>query len=270
VRISRFRSAALLRQWAPSLTAGTSRHFAAAPGPGFTCFRAGDGRRLLYLRGDLALDAALILDRIDQLEGEPHPGAGNRHSGFLIKLEADVQLFFRRAMRGGLMRYVSRDLYIGIRPRALRELKVAAEAWRRRIPVAEPVGGLLESVAPMVYRDAILTRAIAGMTLWDFLRTDDDPHVRAHVFERARQSIDVMHRGGLYHADLNLRNLFVTHAGEDFAVKILDLDKARLYARPLSPSLCRANLRRLLRSARKLDPAGTVLDAKALAVLTAG
>jgi hypothetical protein len=76
-----------------------------------------------------------------------------------------------------------------------------------------------------------------------------------------------MHTKGLSHADLNLHNLLVTQAGESFTVMILDLDKSRLYDSPLSPAMRRANLARLARSARKLDPAGKYLDAAAFALL---
>jgi hypothetical protein len=105
------------------------------------------------------------------------------------------------------------------------------------------------------------------MTLWEFLRTDDDPTVREHVLHRVRNAIDMMHRGGLHHADLNLHNLLVTTAGESFNATIADLDKARLYDGPVPEAKRRENGRRLLRSARKLDPAGKYLDEAGLAIL---
>jgi tRNA A-37 threonylcarbamoyl transferase component Bud32 len=105
------------------------------------------------------------------------------------------------------------------------------------------------------------------MTLWEFVKTDDDPTVREHVLEQARAAIDTMHDKGLFHADLNLHNLLVTQVRESFTVVILDLDKARLVDAPLSPAMRRANAARLLRSARKLDPSGKFLDAAALSIL---
>jgi len=114
---------------------------------------------------------------------------------------------------------------------------------------------------------AMLTRTLNGMTLWEFIRTDDDPIVRAHVFEQARHAIERIHQGGLCHADLNLHNLFVTRAGESFTVVILDLDKARLRDRPVSGAARRRIAARLLRSAHKLDPRGRFLDSAALSIL---
>lgn len=225
------------------------------------------GRRVLYLRPQLAGEAPQILARIDELSRDSRGGAGIRRSGFAFEVGNHLRIFLRRARRGGLLRLFNRDLYFGVSPRPLRELRVAAEAARRGLPVAEPLGALIEPLAPALYRGAVLTRTLDGMTLWEFLRTDDDRMVRAHVLEQARRAIERIHRGGLFHADLNLHNLFVTRAGESFAVAVLDLDKARLYRDALPARLCRRNLRRLARSARKLDPDGRLLDRAALAIL---
>jgi len=113
---------------------------------------------------------------------------------------------------------------------------VAAEAAQRGVPLAEPMGAAVRWVAPGLYRGFFITRAAAGMTLWKFLRTDDDASVRTHVLERAREAIETMLQRGMYHPDLNLDNLFVTPHGESFAVIILDLDKARLSGRAIGAS----------------------------------
>jgi RIO-like serine/threonine protein kinase len=135
------------------------------------------------------------------------------------------------------------------------------------VPVADPVGAMVTWVAPFAYRGFFLTRAISGMTLWELLRSDDDISVRFHVLEQARLAIETMHARGLFHADLNLHNLFVTKAGESFAVVVLDLDKARLFEPPLPTALRRKNADRLLRSVRKLDPSGKYFDSRALRIL---
>jgi Lipopolysaccharide kinase (Kdo/WaaP) family len=235
-----------------------------APLAGFQSFELGG--RVIYLRRDLSARAPAIVTSLSTLGSAE--GAGNRLSGFALKLEDGTELFVRINRRGGLIRLALKDLYVGIRPRPLRELAVAAEAWRRSIPVAEPIGAMVEWVAPFVYRSMFLTRALAGMTLWEFLCIDDDALVRAHVIEQARQVIDKMHRLGLLHADLNLHNLFVTQSHENFAIAILDLDKARLFQDPVPARMRERNFARLRRSARKLDPAGHYLDSHLLELLT--
>jgi hypothetical protein len=235
-----------------------------APLAGFQSFELGG--RAVYLRCDLSIHAPAIVTSLGTLGSAE--GAGNRLSGFTLKLEEGIELFVRVNRRGGLIQLAVKDLYVGIRPRPLRELAVAAEAWRRGIPVAEPIGAMVEWVAPFVYRSMFLTRVLAGMTLWEFLCIDDDALVRTHVIEQGRQAIDKMHRLGLLHADLNLHNLFVTQSHENFAIAILDLDKARLFQDPVPARMRARNFARLRRSARKLDPTGHYLDSHLLELLT--
>jgi Lipopolysaccharide kinase (Kdo/WaaP) family len=222
----------------------------------------------LYLREDLAPYASALATALDQLEATDSIGTGNRGGGFRLALPGGPDLFVRRARRGGAIRLLLDDLYFGLHPRPLDELSVAVEAARRGVPLAEPIGAAVRWVVPgLFYRGFFITRAAAGMTLWEFMRTDDDPSVRAHVLQRAREAIETMLRNGLEHPDLNLDNLFVTPHGESFAVIILDLDKARLHDRPVSGMARRRIAARLMRSARKLDPRGRFIDSAALSVL---
>jgi 3-deoxy-D-manno-octulosonic acid kinase len=237
------------------------------PGPDFPTF--GLGKRLLYIRRDFAPRAPIVFERLAALEQSPASGAGNRGSGHVIELEQGVRLFVRRSRRGGLARFALSELYFGTRPRPVRELAITSEAHRRGVPVAEPIGAAVEWMAPGLYRGSFLSRPLAGMTLWEFMRTDDDRMVRAHVIAEARRAVDAMHQLGLFHADLNLHNLFVTKAGEELTVVILDLDKARLFRASLALALRRRNFARLLRSARKLDRDRQYLDERALTMLTA-
>jgi hypothetical protein len=225
------------------------------------------GRRTYVLSREFTPRAAEIAVRLAALDVHQAPGAGNRQSGFAVTLDGGVELFARRARRGGLAQLVSSDVFFGLNPRPIRELKVTLEARKRGIPVAEPVGAAVEWVGPLLYRGYFITRALRGMTLWEFIRTDDDPIVRAHVLSLARRAIETMHERGLWHADLNLNNFMVTKAGESFAIVILDLDKARLLSGAISPAMRRQNYARLLRSARKLDPTGRYFDAASLAAL---
>lgn len=233
--------------------------------PGFVVFRIGRAR--LYLSRTLAFHAPSILAHLRSPELSAARGAGNRGSGFPLELADGMELFLRFARRGGGPSWINRNLYFGFRPRPLAELATAVRALDLGAPVAQPVGAWIDWIAPGVYRGALLTRRIHGMTLWDFLRTDDDQHVRNLVIEEARRAIESMHQAGVFHADLNLHNLFVARAGETFSIVILDLDKARIYAHPLDPKLRRFNLERLARSARKLDRSGAIFDRALLAIL---
>jgi 3-deoxy-D-manno-octulosonic acid kinase len=232
--------------------------------PNFSTFKV--GRRELVIHRDIESHAARIMQRLVELATSMDAGTGNRKSAFPLTLDG-LELFARRFRRGGMLAWLLSDVYVGMVPRPFTELSVTVEAMRRGIPVAEPMGAMVEWIGPALYRGFFLTRAVRGMTLWDFVKTDDDPTVRAHILEQARVSISTMHEKGLVHADLNLHNLIVTRASESFAVMIIDLDKARLFDSPVSPAMRHSNVARLERSARKLDPSGEFFDAAALSIL---
>jgi hypothetical protein len=233
--------------------------------PNFSAFRI--GQRELVIHRDIASRAAKIMQKLGELTSTVETGAGNRQSAFRIRLDDGLELFARHGRRGGMIGSILGDVYVGMAPRPLNELAVTVEAMRRGIPVAEAMGAMIEWIGPALYRGFFLTRAVRGMTLWEFVKTDDDPIVRSHVLGQARAAIDAMHQKGLFHADLNLHNLMVTQAQESFTVIIIDLDKSQLFDAPLSASMRRANAARLLRSARKLDPSGRFLDAAAMSIL---
>jgi 3-deoxy-D-manno-octulosonic acid kinase len=233
--------------------------------PNFSTFRI--GRRDLVIHREIASQAAQIMQKLGELISAVEAGAGNRQSAFRLELADGRELFARRGRRGGMIASILSDIYAGVTPRPLTELAVTIEAMRRGIPVVEPMGAMVEWIGPALYRGFFLTRPVRGMTLWEFLKTDDDPTVRAHVLGEARAAIDTMHNKGLFHADLNLHNLLVTQASENFSVTIIDLDKSRLFAAPLSSAMRRSNAARLMRSARKLDRSGKYLDAAALSIL---
>jgi 3-deoxy-D-manno-octulosonic acid kinase len=234
--------------------------------PNFSTFRI--GRRELVMHRDIASQAAQIMLKLGELTSAVGAGAGNRQSAYRLNLDDGLELFARRSRRGGMIGSILSDVYMGMTPRPLTELAVTIEAMRRGIPVAEPMGAMVEWIGPGLYRGFFLTRAVPGMTLWEFLKTDDDPTVRSHVLDQAHTAIETMHNKGLFHADLNLHNLLVTQVRESFTVIIIDLDKSRLFDAPVSLPMRRANAARLIRSARKLDPSGKILDATALSIFS--
>lgn len=223
------------------------------------------GRRVLIIRQEILDHTAEIAVRLAALKAGS--GAGNRASAYRLDLGEGLELVVRRSARGGMVRHFITDAYAGIDPRPFRELRITAEARRRGVSVAEPMGAMVEWIVPGLYRGFFMTRAISGMTLWEFMRTDDDPAVREHVLMKARAAIVTMHDRGILHADLNLHNLMVTRSGESFAAVILDLDKAQIGAHPISSAGRRSNARRLLRSAHKLDPEGKFFDKRELGIL---
>jgi hypothetical protein len=234
--------------------------------PGFT--RVLIGRYHLILRDELTAATPRLLAALAEIQ-HSGTGRGNRRGGFRLPLDGHPELFVRFARRGGLMRFVTRDLYFGQHPRPFQELAVAIEAGRRGIPATTPMGAIVETAVCGLYRGAFLTRALDGRTLWEYLQSKPAADDRTRVFTLVREGLAAMHRGGLQHADLNLHNFFVCESAAGPSVTLLDLDKARLFPGRLPQRLQRGHLKRLLRSARKLDPDGRFLDSSAILELFA-
>jgi Lipopolysaccharide kinase (Kdo/WaaP) family len=227
-------------------------------------------RSRLYLAPGVAGQAHTIVSRLKSIDLRREAAAGNRRSAVSIAMPGLPPMFVRRCRRGGLMRFFVSGLYAGLAARPVRELAVAACAHRRGLPVAQPLGAMVEWVAPCVYRGWFLTRALEGMTLWQLMLSGCEPQVRRQALEQARASIDCIHDGGLYHADLNFHNLFVSLGAKPLRVVILDLDKARIFPDALPRALRQANFDRLKRSARKLIAAGARLTHEEVALLGIG
>lgn len=235
------------------------------PGPDF--IKSEVGRKVAYFHREIAPFAPELLVEIDRTLRSGKKGAGNRESGYPIDVAGAPKLFVRRSMRGGLMRVMG-DLYLGFVPRMVYELNVISEARNRGVSVPEPMGAIVERVSPAIYRGAVLTKAIPGMTMWEFVKIETDPRSLSHVVRMARYAIDTMHEQGLFHDDLNLHNLYVSMAGDGFTVVILDFDKARISSHEVSRLQRRRNLKRLAQSIHKLDPEKRYLDDAALKIMT--
>ena len=81
------------------------------------------------------------------------------------------------------------------------------------------------------------------------------------VFHSVATSLRLLHREGVYHSDLNLKNILVKVEPAGVKGYIIDFDKAILFVGGLPEPLAKKNLRRLLRSALKLDPKRQYLTA---------
>jgi serine/threonine protein kinase len=74
------------------------------------------------------------------------------------------------------------------------------------------------------------------------------------VLRALAKSLWSLHRAGVYHRDLNLKNILIGKRSDGVQGYIIDFDRAKLFFGSLPGSLVKRNLQRLLRSVRKLDP----------------
>jgi 3-deoxy-D-manno-octulosonic acid kinase len=209
-----------------------------------------DGRtRLLVRRG--WEDAAEHLSDPDQIHAE-EVVAGGREAHPVATLPNGSRVVVRRYRRGGMMRLVNRGLYFGGN-RAFDELRAAERARAGGVRTPVVVAAIERPARVAGYRAWLATVLLSGgLNLAAWLAAEADVERRRAVLHEAGRQTAMMHAAGVAHADLNLRNLLVM-PGEGDGVYLLDFDKATVSATPVSPARRERDLRRLARSARKLE-----------------
>jgi lipopolysaccharide kinase (Kdo/WaaP) family protein len=192
----------------------------------------------------------------DAAMGRDSTGLHGRGPLRRVKLPNGEVALLRRYHHGGLFRRLTGGMFFTWPPRPFRELMITEELRRRGIPTVEVYGACVEPVWGPFYGGWLATRAIPGaQDFWAALKSgfvrDADEERCLHAVAR---SVRAMHREGIYHADLNLKNILLCLDNRNVSAYIIDFDKAKLVLGDLPPRLAKNNLERFLRSARKLDP----------------
>jgi len=115
-----------------------------------------------------------------------------------------------------------------------------------------------ERRGPCVYKGDLMTREITGSEDLDrylgALRGEDERRLsrRKDVVRSVALLVQGMHRVGLYHADLNLKNIVIRLGERSVTSYVIDLDRARV----IQPLRSRLRIRNLVRLYRSLDKKG--------------
>jgi hypothetical protein len=220
---------------------------------GFTRITAEPRRRFL-LRADMADQL-----QIDMFRGGNHPGQLSRFVGRetlkTVTLKGGENALIRTYRHGGVFRWITGKTFFSWPPRPFRELLITEELRRRGVPTVEVYGAGVEGIFGPFYRGWLITRELKdSYDLWTALQSG---FVREwtvdKVFRSVASSLRAMHREGIYHSDLNLKNILVKAEPAGVKAYVIDFDKAVLFVGGLPAPLAEKNLRRLLRSVSKLD-----------------
>ena len=173
----------------------------------------------------------------------------------------DSCALIRHYQRGGVFGHLLRDFYLG-RTRFLQEVRVSEWARDQDIPTAEVLALRIEQKGLCLYRGDLVTREIeASEDLDEYLKSartrDWSTKDRGkEIIRSVALLLQAMHRAGLYHADLNLKNILVQITERGVNSYVIDLDRARVI-RPLGS---RMRIRNLVRLYRSLDKQGYLND----------
>lgn len=217
-----------------------------------------DGLTIVIKKGyDKSFEDFVIPKPVRERQAHAPSGRGPL-SSHPLRDRVDERALVRTYRRGGLLGRLMGGLYLNIgTPRSFRELDVSEYARAHDIPTPEVLAAACEEVTPLFCRCALATREIhpdtdlkAALLAAQERRDEASLRNKRRTISSLGRLIGRMHRAGIYHADLHLRNIFASGDG----LHVLDLDAARVQAPLPELKRCR-NLLRLYRSVLKLDNA---------------
>ena len=181
-----------------------------------------------------------------------HGDAVGRGSAWFIDAPQGP-VVLRRYLRGGWAAKISRQAYLFStvsRSRPFREFKLLAMLSEQGLPVPAPIAALCEFHGFVSTGTIIMSRIAHAQTLADVLRLSaGEPAHDAGVWASVGKCIRRFHDAGVWHADLNARNILLSDESNVF---LIDFDRARFT--PGKAVNGEGNLKRLKRSLTKLWP----------------
>ena len=183
----------------------------------------------------------------------------------LIQGTDNEKMVIKQYTRGGLARKFSKDIFWG-KLRPLRELKVMEEARLRNIQTAEIMAVIIHKMPVFFYRAHLVSKVIpGGLDLKTYIEKLNQTTTTRRLSEKRQAIISVaravrnMHDKGIYHADLNMKNIVIQKKNPGLPVSyIIDFDKSTV-TNHLSSRNKFKNLFRLNRSADKLIKEGIII-----------
>jgi len=173
-----------------------------------------------------------------QLSGRAE-GRGEAHF-----LDGEPSWVLRHYRRGGLVaRWVEdRYIYLGLeKTRPFREARLLSRLYNQGLPVPRPVAARV-SRQGLSYRGDLITERVPGQPLADVLLAGE---ADIGLFQRLGEQIRQFHDQGVFHADLNVRNILV----DQDSIHLIDFDQGGIRR---AGNWQRQNLERLQRSLRKI------------------
>ncbi len=182
--------------------------------------------------------------------------------GTLVSLPLDEAagacVVVKQCLRGGLIRHLSSDLFCGGN-RPFDEMRANRTIIERGVKTTEVIAAVQERVFGPLYRAYLFSLELTGcsdlttyLSLLQGKSCEQRFRAKAGIFEALAHAFSAMHRSGIYHRDLHLKNVLLREATSAPApeVFIIDFDRAKVKS-TLHPKEKLNNLMRFNRSIEK-------------------
>lgn len=153
----------------------------------------------------------------------------------------------RRNRHGGLLHSLTGEHFL-TPTRAPLELATSLRLAAAGIPTPEVIAYAIYPAAGIFARSDVMTRRLPEgndfPAAWEKLNGAD----RNSMLVAVARLLGSLARAGAWHADLNLKNIYIAGTGADLTAYLLDVDRVTF---PGGSGIAARNLKRLERSARK-------------------
>jgi 3-deoxy-D-manno-octulosonic acid kinase len=172
--------------------------------------------------------------------------------------DGETRVVIRHSRHGGLLAPVTGDRFLPP-TRAPHELRTALRLAEAHVPTPEVIAYATYPAGAVFRRSDVATREVAGgKDLADVLASADDGEARSTALVATAGLLRALARAGARHPDLNVTNvLIVVTDGSATRALVLDVDRV-VFGERGDARIGAANVRRLLRSARKLRSNGRI------------
>jgi tRNA A-37 threonylcarbamoyl transferase component Bud32 len=178
---------------------------------------------------------------------------------------SNERMIIKHYYHGGFFRRITRDILLGnLRP--FKELALLEEASRKGVPVPEAIACRVDRVFGPLYKGEIVYKEIPNSAnLLEYLESLNVRLIREKIFQKREiikslaEAIKKMHTSGIYHRDLNIKNVLIQNIGKEIRVYLVDFDCSKIkHTLTLRDRL--NNLARFHRSCQKWKAPITAMD----------
>lgn len=157
-----------------------------------------------------------------------------------------LQIVVRHAWHGGLLAGLTRDRFRWP-GRAPWELEASLKLFAQGVPTPAVIGYVLYPTGRGLCRTDVATKRLPAGADFPALWRTSDATARADILDAVATLVRRLSAAGAHHADLNVKNVYVSEENATMVAYALDVDRVQF----VTGDAASANLARLLRSLRK-------------------
>jgi hypothetical protein len=161
--------------------------------------------------------------------------------------DSSTAVVIRRNRHGGLLRFLTGEHFL-LPTRAPLELETALRLAEAGIPTPEVIACVVYPVAGIFARSDVMTRRLPKGDDLPAVWRDADVAARSRLIEVIGGLLRLLRGAGAWHADLNLKNIYIAGTADAPQAYLLDVDRVTF---PEADWVAQRNFDRLARSARK-------------------